>query len=186
MPRSAWLVTAVLLILLSVIIWWVGQRPSETTNNQTGILLANVPAKVCPQTAEVVVTRADQSLPILDGELPIQTCNIIALDQTLLGEVAEYKFFVAVPAAKPFTIISRGPIEGYLDVLLQLGDVDGNSVIDRADQILIEQALAGENRSNQADIDGDGTVTVLDYAHVTLNQGAGASRPDGKKWRGQL
>jgi hypothetical protein len=182
MPRAAWIITVALLVVAPVAIWWIGQRADTTAAPTPAILLGNMPPKNCPTAAEIVVTKDGEAGPLQEGMVEVKSCSLIELDTSMFGRSGTYNFYVALPTARPLVVTVAGPVQGYVDATLQFGDVDGNFVIDRNDQRQVESALAGQSIVEGADVDNDGTVTVLDYALVTLNQGAGVSRPDGRPW----
>jgi hypothetical protein len=164
----------------------LGPTP-ETVTAGTGIRLTNRPASYCPTAAQVVIVKsASSTIPEFDELVAITNCDEISLPTSALNLPVEYQLYVLAPNARALRVLAVGPVASFLSAPIQLGDTNEDNVINEADQRFIE-ARIGQTSLDAlaADIDGDATVTILDYSLVATNQGAGYARPDQKPWRDQ-
>ncbi|QQG49637.1 MAG: hypothetical protein HZB70_02440 [Candidatus Berkelbacteria bacterium] len=183
MRRIVWIVIIALLVVTPIFIWWQGQRQRNNLETAYGIMLANRPTKFCPPSAEVVITRGDEEKIIFDAEVIVKNCELIPLDRSQLNEATSYYIYARLNEVRAFRIVATGPITSGMEYPIMLGDLNNDNAIDPQDKLVVEEAMKVGGYSKSADVDKDGNVGIIDYSLVTLNQGAGASRPDGVAWK---
>ncbi len=182
MRHFVWAVL-ILSVATPVAIWFIqGGRDATGQRESATLSLSNRPSRFCPETAKVVAVKTATPTTVhFEGQTTVRQCEIISLPIDQLSEPIEYQIFVQIDRALAFRAVVTGPVR-TLSMPIQLGDVTGDNTINEDDIRELERGLGQAELAAQLDIDGDKEVTILDYALVRLNQGAGVSRPDGKLW----
>ena len=144
------------------------------------LILTNLPDRYCPTSAEVVVTKVSlPSKPTFDSTRRVTNCRTIGLEDGWLS--SEYVIYVHLRSAAAFkTILSP---TRTVSVPVQLGDLNGDNLINGADETMVSLQLGQHDSLTTADIDFDGSVTVLDLALIRLNSATGINRPDNQPWK---
>lgn len=185
MNRSTIFILIVLAALAAVILYSL-TRPAASTTNSTvsGIKLVK-PATFCPRLADVVVTKTDgnQKVTVLSSlTAAVKGCQLIDWPTTVTS-AEERQVFVKIPGALAFKVVVADR-SATVEHGLAIGDVNNDNTIDSQDKNAVEEALRSGTAEtlNQADVDGDGKISIFDLSLAALNQGSGVAHPKTGSW----
>lgn len=178
--RSLYIVTIAFLALTAGYLIWqtiLGERSKPPTVSSE-LSLLDLPSRYCPTEAKAV-TNLDSLTEQTARVLPITNCRTVSLAPFAAVLEAGNQLYLKIPSALPFTVSQETIALGYAP---ELGDVDGNGVIDQVDEAALIEQLTATTTLPTLDLTGDGRVDVEDLALVRLHQGVGATvGPDGDR-----
>lgn len=172
MKRNWRIIIAVSVVLLLLGGLWVRPRLVRTGSLGTSgraILLAGLPATLCP-THIIVVVGGDAS-----REQTVELANCRTLELARLGvEKKDATVLIKLSHALAERV-ALTPETQTVSVSMRLGDVDNDNVIDQQDEELVTKEL-WEKSTTGTDLDSDGTVSAADLAYTRLNRGVGQEK----------
>jgi len=180
MIKVAAFILAVLTV--GVIIFALSYHPKSTAK-AAGLVLGDLPMAYCPDQMWVIVVRADNQAILFDQATKIINCHQIVLPSTLPSTTLA--LYGKVPRSLAFTTILNWPMSEDIIIRPEVGDINGDNVIDALDQADVASNLfqaAGTGKSLLTDVDTDGTVTAIDWSLTQINKGVGEARPDRRAW----
>lgn len=167
--RTLGIVIGLIIVVVIAALSWLLQATlfgvdSTSKSNNTLVTFTDLPANYCPKTVNVKVT--DQ----FNEDMTVINCRQVDLSNLATYFSGTTKIIITLPFALPLSLVA-GDLQSSNKVTLtpQLGDIDGNGIIDEKDEKLVVDNLFTKNPV--ADIDGDGTVTSADLALVRIHQG---------------
>lgn len=187
MKQAGFVVGTVAVIVVGLLIWqWYDSRDQIDPNNATKVLLGGLPESSCPKIADIVLT--DMVTPtqiIVERTVALQGCREVVLPIPSAYRTRTLLAYLHIPSALAFQVtVSKDITSPTYSV--ELGDVDGDNLVDKKDEDLVKSQLFSQEIAKSAvklaDLDGDGRITVADLSLTRINTGVGVKRPDDKPW----